>query len=391
MTRIAVVEHGDYAAAVKLINRGETEPYFGMGYTIRVLEALFDGHPHLVISLDAPPYREGLGKGKFVGLPFRRLPRPLPGTLAAMLWARKIIREMRRFQPTHLLLRTGGVLGWQILRYCVANRISTLVILASTFDDPRARNRYVNRRFAQLLNHACVSLVGNHRRPATDSMVRFGVGRRKVVAWDWPTARHPRDWPGKRLLPGAPRQILYVGSVSEAKGVSDLIDAIGILSGRGCEVRLTVVGAGPDLDRMRVRARNLEGGAIRFLGQVDNETVFRLMRESTLVCVPSRHAFSEGLPMSLTEALASRTPVVASDHPVLREAFRDGVGLRFFQAGDPPSLAKAVEDVLGSEEGYEELSRSTAEAYAGAECSATFGELVERWRGSFGDEGHPAY
>ncbi len=383
MARIAVVEHGDYAAAVKLIARGESEPYFGMGYTLRVLDGLFGSDPHLVVSLDAPSSRERRGNGVLVGIPFRPLPPPLPGTLAVLLWARRVIQELRRFRPTHLLLRTGGILGWMILRYCAANEVSTLVILASTFDDPRARNRYINRRFARLLNHRCVMLVGNHRRPATDSMVRFGVERWKVVAWDWPGARHPREWPSKRLMAGATPQLLYVGSISEAKGVGDLIDAIGILNGRGCVVNVTVVGSGPDLARMRLRARGLGEGTIRFLGRVDNETAFRLMLESTVVCVPSRHAFSEGLPMSLTEALASRTPVVASDHPVLSEAFTDGVGLRFFHASDPRSLAGVVEDVLGSPERYEELSRSTVAAHASIECSTTFGDLIERWSSAF--------
>ncbi|GAO03668.1 glycosyltransferase family 4 protein [Anaeromyxobacter sp. PSR-1] len=390
MRRMAMVGHGDYAGAVRLIARGEPEPYFGMAYTLRTLEALFADRPYLVVSLNAAPGRERVGRGEAVGLPRGRLPAPVPETVAMVLWARRVVRELERFQPTHVLLRTGGILAWHVLRHCVARRISTLAIFANTFDDPDPKNRFVSRRVARLLNDPCVFLAGNHKHPATASMVRCGLDVRKAAAWDWPGARHPRDWPTKALAPEAAWSLLYVGAMSEAKGVGDLIDAVGLLRRRGRPVRLTAVGTGRDLEALRRRAAALPDGAVTFTGRVGNDEVFRMMRACSAVCVPSRHEFTEGMPMTLTEALASRTPVVASDHPVMAEALVDGTGLRFFRARAPASLAAAVEAVLGHPAEYSRLSASTAEAFARVECTTTFGDLVSRWRRSFEAAAAPA-
>ena len=63
---------------------------------------------------------------------------------------------------------------------------------------------------------------------------------------------------------------------------------------------------------------------------------------ATLVCVPSRHEFPEGFPQTLTEALAARTPVVASDHPVFTRVLRDGEGVRYFPAGNAGTITTNV-------------------------------------------------
>jgi glycosyltransferase involved in cell wall biosynthesis len=378
------VGHGDYSEALRIIGAGQPEPYFGMAYTLRVLDALFDDSPHLVISLTSPRYREQHAGGELVGLPMPQLPRIVPATLSLVLWGKLIVRELARFEPTHVLLRTAGIPAWKILRYCTRHRINTLAIFANLFDDADAKTRYVNRRVAKLLNDPCVFLVGNHKQPATDSMIAMGVDPRKSAAWDWPHQRDPAALPPKTLSPGAgAARIVYVGAISEQKGIGDLVDAVALLASRGRNVHLTVAGVGPDLDRVQLRARALPPGRLTFCGKVGNEEAFRLMVESTIVCVPSRHEFSEGMPLTLTEALASRTPCVVSDHPVLKRAFLDGEGVRFFRAQDASSLAAAIEDLLGDPGEYLVLSRSTEDAFRRVRCPTSFGDLVQRWHASF--------
>ena len=42
------------------------------------------------------------------------------------------------------------------------------------------------------------------------------------------------------------------------------------------------------------------------------------MSAHDIVIVPSRHDYPEGLPMTIYEALAMRTPLVVSDHPMIK-------------------------------------------------------------------------
>jgi glycosyltransferase involved in cell wall biosynthesis len=386
MIRIAAVQHGDWAEARRLIASGRREPYFGMAYTLRVLGDLFAGRPHLVISLDAPGGGEVSGDEALVGLPPPRWPVESLGEIA---WARRVRAELERFRPTHVLLRAGGFLAIAVLEYARAHGASTLVVFAGAFDEGSWITRRVNRRLVRLLREPCVFLVGNHKEPATQSMVALGVPRDRAVAWDWPNARHPREHLPKRLASAGERRVLFVGSISEPKGVGDLVEAVQRLRADGEPFSLDVVGDGPALGALRARLGAAAGAGIRLVGRVGNDEAFRLMLDATIACVPSRHEFSEGMPLTLTEALASRTPVAISDHPVF-SVFRDREGVRVFPARDPAALARVLREMVADPDEYARLSRSTLDAFERVECPTSFGDLVERWRASFPEPGADA-
>jgi glycosyltransferase involved in cell wall biosynthesis len=83
--------------------------------------------------------------------------------------------------------------------------------------------------------------------------------------------------------------------------------------------------------------------------------------------------------MSLTEALASRTPVMASDCPVFQRSFQDGEGVRLFKAQDPDDLANVVCDVFNHPERYAALSESTSAAFERVSARRSFSELLRDW------------
>src|SRR3954471_7558921 len=108
--RIAVVEHGDAREARRLRALGAPEPYFGMHDSQGYIDRWVAGRPHLIISLNAPPYRDQEGAGILLGLPEPSPIARLPGTVTHFRWARQISRQLRDFEPTHFLLRTGSLL-----------------------------------------------------------------------------------------------------------------------------------------------------------------------------------------------------------------------------------------------------------------------------------------
>ncbi len=379
--RIVSIQHGDYRESSRIVKSGEVDPYFGMTYTHEVLETLFGDDAHLVICLNAPAYRERHGSGEYVGVPTPRLPRRVPARVAEYLLARRITGLIREFRPTHVLLRTGlPIVSLGVLKLCRRKRYDTLVVLANVVgnDNPKAVRH--NRRLMGLMNQPFVSRVGNHKRPATQSLVDAGLDPLKAVAWDWPGQRQAEDYPSKQLPP-PPFELVFAGSISAAKGVGDLIDAASILHRDGITFRLTIIGGGADLDAMRDRARALPEGVVRFEGRLGNDEVFHAMLGAALIFIPSRHEFPEGMPLTLTEALASRTPVVASDHPVIVRGFVDGEGLRFFEAANPASLAQVTQAILLDPAGYAKLSTTTLDAFNRVNCPTTFGDLIDRWVG----------
>jgi glycosyltransferase involved in cell wall biosynthesis len=350
-----------------------------MGRSVQAIHDLTRQRPHLIVSLDAPAYRLGDGGGRRIGQPLPRLPRWVPCTVPTWLRARTILTLLREFEPTHLLLRTSGLLGTAVLRQCVRRHIDTLVILAEVFHRPGRRERRQLAQFVGLLSDPCVFLVGNHRVPATQSMIESGVGAAKAAAYDFAPARDPANYPEKTLEGSGPRRLVYVGSMLLDKGVAEVIDATAMLARRGVAVTATLAGDGPDLEALRRRTAALPVGLVSFAGRIGNDQAFELMRQAALVCVPSRPSYHEGMPLTLTEALASRTPVIVSDHPVMTRAFHDGEGVRFFPAGDAGALARTAQAVLADAGEYRRLSRSTAAAYARVECRTLMPDLIARW------------
>ena len=66
----------------------------------------------------------------------------------------------------------------------------------------------------------------------------------------------------------------YIGSLRRLEGVDDLVRAVALLASRGCDVRLLVVGEGPELDALRGLADALGiSGRTSFTGQVPHDQV----------------------------------------------------------------------------------------------------------------------
>ncbi len=84
------------------------------------------------------------------------------------------------------------------------------------------------------------------------------------------------------------------------------------------------------------------GGAVRFLGRVDDATLERLRREAALAIVPSRSAETFG--MAAAEAMAAGLPVVASRVGALPELVEEEA---LVEPGDPVALARTIERFWG--------------------------------------------
>ena len=375
--RIAVVQHGDAREARRLRAAGLPEPYAGMHYRQGFRDGWLAGRPHLIVSLDAPAYSECHGDGLLIGLPEPSASAALPRTATEFRWARRIVHELNRFRPTHFLLRTGSLRGAVLLRAAVRQRWQTLAMFAGFFPTRRLYDRLLTSSLVRLLNHPLVFAVGNHRWPATDSMIEAGVNPSKAIAWDYPSERDPADSPVKQFS-GGRIELVYAGAMVRPKGVDEAIDAVADLCRKGRDVRLTLCGDGRDLSMFRRKAAGL-GDRASILGRVGNDEVVRQMAAATFVVVPTRHDFPEGFPLTLTEALTTRTPVLASDHPVFTRALADGEGIRYFPARDSAALARLIEEVSRDPLAYADLSLRTEGAFEKLRCRTRFDEVVTRW------------
>ena len=112
-------------------------------------------------------------------------------------------------------------------------------------------------------------------------------------------------------LPRAPgRNVVFIGRLEEKKGVFDLLHAFAQVAAANGAARLVLAGEG---QRGAVEALASELGILARLslpGWVDDAHKAQLLATAAVFVLPSHH---EQMPMSLLEAMAAGTPVVASD------------------------------------------------------------------------------
>ena len=370
--RIAIVQHGDYAQAHRLMAEGKPETYAGQRDTIETYDQLFGRVPHLIVSLDgdSPPQRHGLGEyicvrpGKLPGLPRR---------VGLHLAAWRIRRQIQRLGATHLLLRCSNLVGCDLLAWANYRRVPAAVITAMRFD-PKSS---ASRRFCRLANDENVALVANHQRVATESMYACGLRPGRAIAYDFARPEDPDRFEPKSAPAGREPKLLFAGVISEPKGALDLLKAGERLRRAGRKFRLVFLGDGPARSVILNHPGAAEGW-IESPGRVGNEQVVSSMHDSDIVIVPSRPEFPEGMPQVLSEGLASRTPLIISDHSVFVGYFRDGHGVRYYSAGNDAALAQAIAGLLDDPAEYERLSRASADAWRSFQIQTKFSDVLYR-------------
>jgi glycosyltransferase involved in cell wall biosynthesis len=139
-------------------------------------------------------------------------------------------------------------------------------------------------------------------------------------------------------------KILYIGRLERIKGVDVLLRAAEQIP----EADLLIAGAGAEGMRLRKLAASL-AVPVKFLGAVGAEEKFRLLAEANVFVLPSRvmpSGRTEGLPVTLLEAMQVGCPIVASRVGGVPEIVRDGVSGLLIPPEEPDSLSRAIRSCL---------------------------------------------
>ncbi len=163
----------------------------------------------------------------------------------------------------------------------------------------------------------------------------FGVARAPVAS--------PSD--------GAVR-VVYHGGTAERFGVRELIRAIGLLAETAPHVSLDVYGADDHRAALVSLARQVAPDRVRIAPRpVPFEEIAGKLEGAHIGVVPTlADDFTELLlPVKLLEYIHLGIPVVTSRLPVIQNYFSDDE-VRYFEPGDPASMADAIMDVLDDRE-----------------------------------------
>ena len=142
--------------------------------------------------------------------------------------------------------------------------------------------------------------------------------------------------------------ILFAGSISEAKGLRYLLEAMPEVIHRIPNVSLTIVGQGSEQKTFKDLARKLEiEKHVRFEGFVEHIRIAGCFQKCTVFCLPT---LREAYGMVLLEAMSCGKPVVATNVGGIPEIVEDGRSGILVRPMNSQELAAALIDILSSDE-----------------------------------------
>jgi glycosyltransferase involved in cell wall biosynthesis len=137
----------------------------------------------------------------------------------------------------------------------------------------------------------------------------------------------------------------FLGYLGRHKGIHTLLDALPLLGVDKERVTINLVGEGEkraDYEE-QVRALGWED-SVRFWGKVDNLHIDEVYQETDVLILPS--IWPENQPVSITEAMAARLPVIATRMGGIPDLVEDGRNGYLFPAGNARELARAMAQFL---------------------------------------------
>jgi glycosyltransferase involved in cell wall biosynthesis len=158
-------------------------------------------------------------------------------------------------------------------------------------------------------------------------------------------------------------KLLYVGRLSSEKGVDVLLRAIKIIKKKVSNIKVDIVGDGPDKNALINLCRNLDlDENVRFVGKIYNNKIIDYYKKCTLLIIPS--IWFEPFGLVGIEAMSVGRPVIASRVGGIPEWLENGKSGFLVNPGNSKQIAEKVIELFSDRKHIEEMSKN---AYRNAE------------------------
>lgn len=184
---------------------------------------------------------------------------------------------------------------------------------------------------------------------------------------DQPIAIIPNGIDLKKYKPSAIKKkpedgktILFIGRLERRKGTQYLIQAYSQMVQDNPDVKLVIVGDGPERERLELLVEDLQLLNVSFLGHVSEELKVQLLNEADLFCSPA--LFGESFGIVLLEAMATNTVCVAGNNPGYTEVLQELGRISIVNPEDIAEFARRL-DVMLNEADLRKLWQKWAGGY----------------------------
>jgi phosphatidyl-myo-inositol alpha-mannosyltransferase len=315
------------------------------------------------VSVLAPGDEDAPGLAPYVVMAGKAVPIPYNGSVARLQFGIVSAARVRRW------LRDGAFDVVHVHEPAPPSlSLLTCMIhdgpMVATFHAATARSRFL-AMFDTVLQPFLEKLAGRIAvSAAARNVIVEHLGADAVVIPNGVEVSHFRQARPFDAYPRPGGTVGFIGRYDEPrKGMDVLVGAVERLSSERPDLQVVVAGRG---DAEEFRGRLPAGLAPRFrlLGQVSEPDKARMLRSVDVYCAPNTGQESFGV--ILLEAMAARTPIVASDIDAFRRVLAGGVAGQLFATGDANALAGALSGLL------DDRGRRDALVVAGEETVAPY-------------------
>ena len=250
------------------------------------------------------------------GAPYQTHPLPVWGSGQISLhWYRGLGPVLRRFDPDLIYLdeEPYSLPAWQTLR--LARALHKPLAFVHTQNIVKRHPWPFRAVERAVLDYACLANPLTEECAEVLRVKNFG-GRIVLIPHCVDTGLfHPQPQAELRERLGLDGfTVGYLGRLTEAKGVGDLMAAAERLWAAGLDFKLLVVGSGPLESRLREWSHTAGGRAVP-TGAVAHDEAPRYLNAMDVLVMPSRTTpgWKEQFGRALIEALACGVPVIGSD------------------------------------------------------------------------------
>lgn len=165
---------------------------------------------------------------------------------------------------------------------------------------------------------------------------------------------------------GRKMKLLFVGKLTQVKGLADVFEAI-----RGLENRVQLTLVGPMNDNKELKR---ELSKHTYLGTLPHSEVLRVMRNHDILLFPT---LFDGFGMVMTEAMSQGTPVIASDRSAAPDLIEHEKNGWIIPAGSVSSLREVINKLLVTPAMIETVGKAAFETAKKRPWSVYQQELIE--------------
>jgi glycosyltransferase involved in cell wall biosynthesis len=159
--------------------------------------------------------------------------------------------------------------------------------------------------------------------------------------------------------------VISVGRLWPKKGFDTLLEALVQLRANGLSVNCVIIGDGPDRQRLQNFILDHDLSHCSLAGSISHDQIKSILLRARIFVLPCKHVFSngnladeDGLPVAITEALASGLPVISCDVGGIGEVVIDSRTGFIVPQNDPKALAATMEHLLTNENLRSEMSNN---------------------------------